>query len=64
MRLSTNPQVQMTRNGQTGNYEAVVAPNMRDFVNQRMAEKYGWAATVLGWLIDPAESVPIRLDRN
>lgn len=62
-RLIAQPRVQMTRNGETHDYDAVIVPTRREFVNGRIAEKYGVAAIVIGWAIDPAETVPVRLDR-
>ncbi len=63
VRLTANPRVQLTRDGRTSDYDAVIVSQMREYMNGRMAEKYGLAASVIGLTIDPADTVAVRLDR-
>lgn len=64
LRLRVNPAVQVIRGGQETSYNAVVVPKMQQNVNRAMAEKYGLAARLLGMVLDPANSTPIRLERR
>jgi hypothetical protein len=63
-RLRVNPDVEMVRDGEAREYFATPAddPEIRDWINHRMAEKYGWADWIVGLFTDRNESVPIRLD--
>jgi len=63
VRLQAEPNVDVVRDGVTTSYTAVVAPQMRDRVNLLMAEKYGWAESLLGLMRDSESTMPIRLDR-
>jgi hypothetical protein len=63
-RLQADPNVEVVRDGVTTPYRAVVVPEMRDRVNRLMAEKYGWAETLLGVMRDPEATSAIRLDRT
>jgi hypothetical protein len=63
-RVRANPDVEMTRSDDTRAYRAVIVaePAVRDRVNALMAEKYGTADRVIGWMSDRSAVVPIRLD--
>jgi hypothetical protein len=62
--LRVNPDVTLVRDGVSNEYVAspMDDPELRDWINLRMAEKYGWADWAVGLLADRSESVPIRLD--
>jgi hypothetical protein len=62
-RLKLQPDVELTRAGETHRYRAtpVEDPDVRDWLNGRLAEKYGWADSLVGVLGDRSVSVPIRL---
>jgi hypothetical protein len=63
LRVEADPQVEVVRDGVTTPYHAVVVPEQRDRINDLMAEKYGWAESLLGLMRDPEGTTPIRLDR-
>ncbi|MBW2385504.1 MAG: hypothetical protein JRG92_17875 [Deltaproteobacteria bacterium] len=62
-RLQADPNVEVVRDGVTTPYRTVVVVAMRDRVNLRMAEKYGWGEWLLGLIRDKEGTTPIRLDR-
>ena len=59
-RLKEDPKVSLERGGQTAPYEAVLAPDDLDTVNQLMREKYEWRDTMV--MAFPSNSAAIRLD--
>jgi hypothetical protein len=63
LRLEANPDVRITRAGETRAYraEAVRDPAVRDRIHARMAEKYGFAERVIGVSRDGTQSIPVRL---
>lgn len=64
-RIRANPEVELTRDEETAPYVATPMdgdPELRDWINHRMAEKYGWADWVVGLVADRSAAVPIRLD--
>jgi len=63
-RLRAAPEVQLVRDERVSAHRAVVVPKMQDQVNRAMAEKYGLAASVMAFWVDPADSIPIRLERS
>ncbi len=63
-RIETDSNVEIVRAGVTQAYRAVLVPKRRERVNGLMAEKYGWADSMMGWMRDPTETVAIRLDRD
>ena len=62
--LRVDPEVTLVRDGVSNEYAATAmdGPELRDWLNHRMAEKYGWADWAVGLMADRSESVPIRLD--
>jgi hypothetical protein len=62
-RLRVKPQVDLLRGGAQRAYVAAVAADdaIRDDVNRAMARKYGFSDRLLGWLLDPGDSIPVRL---
>lgn len=61
-RLKAKPRVTLVREGKTADYRAVPVPKQRDRINRLMAERYGWADTLIGLVRDDGETMPIRLD--
>lgn len=61
-RLKAQPNVKLTRAGETGRYRAVVVTKQRDRINRLMAERYGWADALIGVVRDVSLSTPVRLD--
>lgn len=61
-RLKAESRVEMERAGQRRIYRAVEAEDVRDPVNELMAEKYGWADAFIGVMRDDSQTVPVRLD--
>ncbi len=61
-RLEALPRVSLERQGVSREYRAVVVPKQRDRINRLMAERYGWADTLIGLVRDESTSVPVRLD--
>jgi len=59
-RLREDPKVSLERGGQSAPYEAVLAPDDLDTVNQLMREKYEWRDTMV--MAFPSNSAAIRLD--
>ena len=62
--LLARPVVEVVRGGETQTYRAVPVetPEARQSINQRVAEKYGLAETVISWMHDESAVVPIRLE--
>lgn len=61
-RIRVNPEIEITRNGETRRYLAVPMPEARETVNALMAEKYGWGDQVIGLLISRDAAQVMRLD--
>jgi hypothetical protein len=61
-RLRARPHVTLVRNGAPRDYRAVAIPKQRERINRLMAERYGWADSLIGLVRDESETVPIRLD--
>ena len=63
VRLEANPEVRVTRDGKTASYlaEPVRDPETRDRIHALMAEKYGWAETIVAASRDGTASVPVKL---
>lgn len=61
-RLLANPEVQMTRGGETRRYIAVPDKTKSDAVNAVMQAKYTWGDTFIGMLVGSREgSIPIEM---
>ncbi len=65
-RLREQPEVTLKRGEATLLFTAIPKddPQTRAAVNERMAEKYGLADRMWGWLGDRTQSVPILLEPN
>jgi hypothetical protein len=63
-RLKVDPEVQLERGGETRSYWAVPVdrPDVRSWLNARLAFKYGWADRVVSVLGDRSAVVPTRLE--
>lgn len=61
-RVKANPEVEVMRNGASAPYRAVFVPEATETVNGLMAEKYGWADDVIGFLIPRDDAQIVRLD--
>jgi len=63
-RLLASPKVELVRAGETRAYRANVVgtPAAREHINQLMAEKYGFAETIISLIHDEAEVTPMRLE--
>ena len=63
-RLQANGNFQVTRNGDTAIYTAVLRNDKGERINQLMQEKYSWGDTAIGYLAGSREgSIPIELHR-
>lgn len=62
LRLEAEPMVDLERNGVKAHYRAVVVPKQRDRINRLMAERYGFADTLIGVMRSDQETTAIRLD--
>jgi hypothetical protein len=61
-RLQDNGEFQLTRNGVTGNYTAVLRPQKSDRINQLMQEKYTWGDSLIALLVGNRDgAIPIEL---
>ena len=63
-RLLARPKVTLVRAGETRAYRAnvVSTPAAREHINQLMAEKYGFAETIISFMHDDDEVTPMRLE--
>lgn len=63
-RLLARPKVEIVRAGKTRAYRAnvVSTPAAREHINQLMAEKYGFAETIISLMHDEDEVTPMRLE--
>ncbi len=63
-RLLARPKVKLVRAGETRAYRAnvVSTPAAREHINQLMAEKYGFAETIISFMHDEDEVTPMRLE--
>jgi hypothetical protein len=62
VRLKANPEVELTRGGETRSYRARVMPGLGSRINELMAEKYGWGDILVGVMRDDASVIAVRLD--
>lgn len=60
--LERNPSVQVERGGETLDVRAVPMPGEQAAINARMAEKYGWAESYIGFFFSRDSAIPIRLE--
>lgn len=60
-RLSAQPEVVVTRGGETLVVQAVPRPEARDTINDLMQEKYGWADSYISFFFPRAKKIPVRL---
>ena len=63
-RIYDEPHVEVEINGTTEQYTAAPLddPELLEWVNSRMADKYGFADWLIGLTSNRAQSIPIRLD--
>lgn len=63
-RVYLNPRVEVIRDGNAERYTASMVddPELRSWLNHRMADKYGFADWLIGLTADRSQSIPIRLD--
>ena len=61
-RLRSEPQVRLERGSAIEEVRLVPEESMRETVNQRMSEKYGWADDFVGMLGDRSVSLPYRVE--
>jgi len=61
-RLTAYPEVKLLRDGEWRDYRATPVPGGADRINSLMAEKYGWAESVVSLLHDSSGVIPVRLD--
>lgn len=61
-RLQANGEFELTRNGETRRYEAVLRHDKSALINQLMQEKYTWGDSVIGAMLGSREnSIPVEL---
>lgn len=61
-RIEARPEVKLERDGQWRDYRATPVPGGAERINALMAEKYGWAESVISLIHDENTVVPVRLD--
>jgi hypothetical protein len=62
-RIYVNRRVELVRDETVTAYNAVPVPELRDRINYLMAERYGWADQLIGFMADRTKAVPVRLER-
>jgi hypothetical protein len=62
-RLTTEPHVKLTRGEETFNATAQPKPEESARINELMAEKYGWADTIVSMVLDRDDAIAIKLRR-
>jgi hypothetical protein len=60
-RLAANPEVEIERRHDTLAYRAQPEPELRDTINERMQEKYGWADSYVCFFFPREHKIPVRL---
>lgn len=61
-RLQANGEFELTRNGETRRYEAILRHDKSALINQLMQEKYTWGDSVIGAMVGSREnSIPVEL---
>ena len=61
-RLQANGEFELTRNGETRRYEAVLRHDKSALINQLMQEKYTWGDSVIGAMLGSRDnSIPVEL---
>ena len=61
-RIQANGEFQVTRNGNTASYTAVLREDKRQKINDLMQEKYSWGDSLIGVLAGSREgSIPVEL---
>jgi hypothetical protein len=61
-RLKETPTLELERNGERTDYAITVDPSQVATINTLMHDKYGWADAYIGFFVDHAQSIAIRLD--
>jgi len=61
-RLQAKPEVKLLRDGEWRDYRATPVPGGAERINDLMAEKYGWAESVISLIHDSNAVIPVRLD--
>lgn len=61
-RLQANGEFELTRNGETRRYEAIVRRDKTALINQLMQEKYTWGDSIIGAMMGSRDnSIPVEL---
>lgn len=63
-RIRAQPRIEIERAGKATVYRGTLVPEATGEINQRMAEKYGFADRLVGWLVPRSRetSMAVRLD--
>ncbi|MFI5316375.1 MAG: nitroreductase/quinone reductase family protein [Myxococcota bacterium] len=63
-RIRAHPQIEIERGGVTSAFRGTLVPESTDEINARMADKYGFADRLVGWLLPGSRgnSMAVRLD--
>ena len=61
LRMKTNPNITMTRDGKRAQYYAVERRDLVDVINAMMNEKYTWGDDVIGAVTGKEEAIPMEL---
>ncbi|MBL4821222.1 MAG: hypothetical protein JKY98_09590 [Gammaproteobacteria bacterium] len=63
-RLQANGEFNVTRNGETATYTAVLREDKSEHINSLMQDKYTWGDTIIGYMFGSRDgSVPVELHR-
>lgn len=62
LRWHSDPAAKLERGGAARDVDLVAEPAKRAFINERMAERYGWADSFVGLMGDRAASLPLRVE--
>ena len=61
-RIQINPNFEVTRNGETKVYTAVLRPDKRDHINALMHQKYTWGDTLISLITGAQDAaIPVEL---
>ena len=60
-RITAKPDVELSRGGESTRYRAEIVRGRSDRINEKMAEAYGWADSVIGVMRDSSSTMAIRL---
>jgi hypothetical protein len=62
-RLTLEPRVEVSRAGETASYRAEIVPERSQRIDEKMADDYGWADSLIGGMRDSGGTTAIRLVR-